>query len=391
MIDRFLNSKNKEMNNSSSQNYLYDSNSQSIKDKLNNNSINASKDLLMNNNNSNFTNNYSNKNINKNTNIVQKDENLENEEKDNYQDLIVNKSKKPFILLIKIYLIIIIILVLSIITFCVFKIQYTIKFNSKFGDFFTDFTLVTNRYSFLYYYFNTLRTLLIFPEDDRKKIFEKIMEGMEENYDILNKNYVSIISNNLSTYNEIIQFLIILIDSRNNLTNTIKEKICEEEEDCINYLNSKYNIFDSGIDLAYKSSINNIKNIFLDYQKLDNKYDIKKINSTIINSEESEFVKIELSLCHVFFYVQEKLYECLEKDVMNLQETFSKNMSLFNIITIIFSFFIFIFVIIFMFISIWQYSNSIKDSTYRINCSFYYIKQYSLTSYKQFDTTLSIL
>ena len=391
MIDRFLNSKNKEMNNSSSQNYLYDSNSQSIKDKLNNNSINASKDLLMNNNNSNFTNNYSNKNINKNTNIVQKDENLENEEKDNYQDLILNKSKKPFILLIKIYLIIIIILVLSIITFCVFKIQYTIKFNSKFGDFFTDFTLVTNRYSFLYYYFNTLRTLLIFPEDDRKKIFEKIMEGMEENYDILNKNYVSIISNNLSTYNEIIQFLIILIDSRNNLTNTIKEKICEEEEDCINYLNSKYNIFDSGIDLAYKSSINNIKNIFLDYQKLDNKYDIKKINSTIINSEESEFVKIELSLCHVFFYVQEKLYECLEKDVMNLQETFSKNMSLFNIITIIFSFFIFIFVIIFMFISIWQYSNSIKDSTYRINCSFYYIKQYSLTSYKQFDTTLSIL
>ena len=178
---------------------------------------------------------------------------------------------------------------------------------------------------------------------------------------------------------------------KNNLTETIKEKICEEAEDCINYLNSKNNIFDSGIDLAYKSSINNIKNIFLDYQKLENKKDIGKINSTIINSEESEFVKIELSLCHAFFYVQEKLYECLEEDIMNFQESFRKNMSLFNIITIIFSFFIFIFVIIFMFISIWQYSNSIKDSTYRINCSFYYIKQYSLTSYKQSDTTLSVL
>ena len=173
------------------------------------------------------------------------------------------------------------------------------------------------------------------------------------------------------------------MESKNNLTNKIKEIICEEEEDCENYLDSNYNIFDSGVDFAFRSSITNIKNIFLNYKKLKNKTDINEINLTLINSIDSQFVKIEFGLSHVFFYVQEKIFDYFDIDISNLEENYNKKMNLFNIVTILFSILIVLFVIIFMFISIWKYSGSIKDSTYRINISFYYIKKYSISTYRK--------
>ena len=114
------------------------------------------------------------------------------------------------------------------------------------------------------------------------------------------------------------------------------------------------------------------------------------INKTLINSEGSEFNNIGRSLGQGFFYVQEKIFECFDIDVTNFKGSYSKNMSLFNIITIIFSFLIFLFVIIIFFISIWRYTRPIKESAFRINCSFYYIKNYSFTNNRKYESTLSI-
>ena len=366
LMNKFLSSKNSSTNRGGSL---------AFKDKLNNNSINASKDLLVSNNSS----NYSKQNIENNHNTLAKDE---IEKNDNFRELILNKSNKSYIFIIKFYIIIFMILFLAIIIFSIFKIQYTINFNKKYENFFIDFTSITNRYSLLYYYFNILRTLLLFPEGDYKMKFEKIMDTIDEVYAKESKNFTEVFSKDTSTYPETMNFFNLVMESKNNLTYKIMENICNDEEDCYNYLESIYNIFDSGIDFAYKTCINNMKNIYLDYQKLKNKTNITEINSTLINSKNSNFGKIGLALCHVFFYVQETIFDCFDLDVTNLEKSYNNKMSLFNIITIIFSIFIFLFVIIFMFITIWKYTSSIKDSTYRINCSFYYIKKYSLTTYR---------
>jgi hypothetical protein len=267
---------------------------------------------------------------------------------------------------------------LLIIVFSIYKIEYTFDFNDKFKNFYSKFTLITNRYSYLFYYFNTLRTLLIFPEEARKKSFEKIMIGMNDNFERTNNDFFNFVSNNDKTYQEIIHFLKLLLSSKNNMSEEIKYELCEEESNCIKYIDSEFNLFDSGIDFAYRKCLTNIKNIFIDYQHLKNKTDINEIKSILIDSEESKFSKISLSLSEVFKNVQEKIYECLDIDITNMGESYNKIMTLLNIITIIFSFLIFLFISIIMFYTIRKYSESIKESTYRINCSLYYIKNYKI-------------
>ena len=371
IYNKIVNPKNKDKNESFESNI-------NIKDKSKNTSFNTSKDILANNNSNLDASNYKTK---INDNIVLKND--ENEDNENYFYLLLNKSNKAYILLIKIYILLMIVIIILILTFCIFKIQYTITFNQKIKNYYKDFTSISNRYSFLFYYFNILRTLIIFPEDERKKKFENIMIEIDKNYEKINQEFFSALSNNDQIYKEIFNFINILLYSKNNSTEKIKEEICGEKLDCIDYLDSNFNIFDSGIDFAYRSCITNIKNIFSDYQKIINKTNINDINSTLFNTESSEFIRIGLGLSHTFFYVQEKLYEYFDIDITNFVDSYNQKMSLFNIITIIISFLMFLFVIIIIFYTIFKYSYSLKDSTYRINCSFYYIKYYNLNIFKK--------
>ena len=346
------------------------------KNELNHMSFNSSKNILV--NPINLKSNYSNKIINNNINKEFASKKCENENSVNIFDLLLNKSNKTFILIIKMYFMIMIVFALVIIVFSIYKIEYTLDFNNKFKHFYNKFTLITNRYSNLFYYFNILRTLLIFPEEERKKSFEKIMIEMDDNFERTNNDFFNFVSNNDKTYQEIIHFLKLLLSSKNNMSEEIKDELCEEESNCIKYIDSEFNLFDSGIDFAYRECLTNIKNIFIDYQHLNNKTDINEIKSILIDSKESEFSKISLSLSEVFKNVQERLYECFDIDITNMGESYNKIMTLINIITIIFSFLIFLFISIVMFYTIRKYTESIKESTYRINCSFYYIKNYKI-------------
>ena len=376
-----LNSKeelrNKGINNSS-HNYLIESNSQLFKDKLNKKSNNDSNVFFLNNK-SNSINNLVN-NITKqkksslNYNSLNKEEKGKN---DNIKEILLNKLKKNIIMMIKIYIYIILIIILALATFSVAKIKYFIQFNNKFNNFFEDFMSITNRYSILYYYFNTIRTLLIFPDGDRKKLLVNIMEEMLINYDQGNEAFSKALTN-MNNYKELEYFLNLLMESNNNSKEIIKEDICVDNRKCLQYLNSNLHIFDSGVDMAYKSCINKIFNIFSDYKQLKNKTDINEINLTLINTKDNGFILIGLSLSNMFYYVKEKIYELSYLDILNFIEEYGKNMSLFNIISITCSFFIFLFVIIIVFISIWKFSEPIKESSYRINCSFYYIRRYNL-------------
>jgi hypothetical protein len=305
------------------------------------------------------------------------------EKKDKINDIILNKSNKPFLFLIKIYILITILLIVLITIFSVYKIISTINFNSKFNYFFSDFSAITNRYSILFNFFNVFRTLLIFPQDKRKIHLESLMENMVKYYEEQNNKFLNILSNNMASYKEIFQLFNVITKTKNSPTNMIKEIFCANQKDCLQYLNSRKSIFDSGVDLAYKSCILQIHNLYLNYKQLINNTNIDEINSTIINGHNSEFILIGLSLSNTFYYVKEKIFECFWIDMTNFKYSYDSNISILNIISIIFSILFFLFVVIIIFLNIPSYGKPIKESSYRINCSFTFIKMHSLTNYEK--------
>ena len=379
--------KNSKSINNSSQIFLV--NSQISKDKLINKSISTgSINLTNNNDNDNDSKNNNPNNFNKNIvngNNMKKEKSLKNyinDEQESIQDIILRESKKYKMLLIKIYSLIIFLFIFITIGFSICKIIYTLQFNSDFNNIFINFAIISNRYNLLYYFFNTFRTLLIFPENERKKYLEDIMEYMIENYENENNQYNNIILNEMKEYKEITKLIEILKQSKEGCIENIKNNICLGKEICLRYLNSKYNIFDSGIDFIFQSSLTQLSNLFMEYKNLKNKTDINIINSTVINSGSSTFMNIGLSLNNLFNFIKEKIFESFIIDEMNFKNKKSKTITLLNLIPIISSIISFLFINIFIFISLYRFSKPIKESAYRINCSFYNIKKYKLSNYK---------
>ena len=91
---------------------------------------------------------------------------------------------------------------------------------------------------------------------------------------------------------------------------------------------------------------------------------------------------------YFFLYIEESIFDCFEKDEINLYSSYIKMMNFLNVFSIFISILIFLFIIFFIFISIYNFSEPIKEASYRINCSFLYIKKYSLTTYRKADSSL---
>jgi len=385
----FFDFKNKSLNNSS-HNYLVQGNSQFLKEKLNNNSsLNDKNDIFSNKNgissNKKFKSSSTIKSKIKQNRIfnnVIENYNKENEieEKENFHYLILNKANRASVLMIKIYSFIVFFFALLILGFIIYKYYYVFEFHNKFNRFFNDLSTLTERYMMIYYYFNNLRTLLVFPLGEKKNRFEKVMENMIKDFEEQTYKFNNMLSKNMEDYKEINKLFYIIKESKNNSTNLIKETICLKEEHCIEYMESEYNIFDSGIEFAFKSCISETNNIFMDYKKLINKTKIQDINSTLIFSINSQFNNIAISLKYFYIFIQQRIFSSFESDQMNFNRIYLSVINFLNLSSIIYSIFIFLFVIIYVFISISQFTNPIKDSTYRMNCSFYYIKKYTLSN-----------
>ena len=343
--------------NNSSQNYLVNHNSKNINVKINNNFMITNNDKLKKHKgDSSF-------------------KNKETKERETFQDIILNKSNKILIFIIKIYSIILLFLILIIILYILYKIIYSLQFKNKFTEFFVDLPILTNRYTMLYYYFDIFRTLILFPISEKREILENVMGQMEDYYEKENNKFLDLLSLKKDSYYETNILFNKLRDSNNNSTEKIKKEICLDNNACINYLNSEYNIFDSGVDFTFKRCMTQMSNFLTDYKKIKNKTDIKEINSTLIYLN---FDIIDLSLNNMFFYVQERLYEALDNDKIKfIEDNYQKTINL-NIISIIFTIISFL-ILVFIFISTYNYIKPIQNSIYRINLSMYNIKEYSLS------------
>ena len=128
-------------------------------------------------------------------------------------------------------------------------------------------------------------------------------------------------------------------------------------------------------------------NLYLDYKSLKNKFDIEEIKIKLFSSN-FYFSYIAVSLNKFFECIERKIFISFGIDEKDFTNYYIKYLNILNIFSIIYSIFIFLFVIIYIFSSISNFTAPIKESTYRINCSFYHIKKYSLTIYRRNDSML---
>lgn len=197
-------------------------------------------------------------------------------------------------------------------------------------------------------------------------------------FENINNKYINILSRNTNKYNEIKNLIEILKTGNNVSIDKIRNYFCQYIPECIKYLNSEYNIFQSGIEFALKTCVTQLSNYYMDYTKLSNKTDINLIKSQIINSPHYKFVYIENSINCMFNFVREKIFSAFQTDEINFNQSSSVKINLLNIISITATIIIFLFVNFYVFISISNFTEPIKDSTFRVNCSFYYIKKFSI-------------
>ena len=377
--DKFLNMKEKGMLNNSSQNYLVNRNNnyKLLKNKSNNNSINASHEFLINSNKNNSKKEISNQPL-KNKYIKENDINNINDidAEENYQDLILDKLNRSKILMMKVFLIITILLLALIVSFDFYSIYEFSNFINIYSNFFHDFSIISNRYTLLFFFYNALRMMIITPENTVNLYMIHLMETLNEYYEEQNNQFNNIMSY-INNYNEIGKLYYILIESQNNSTALIRNKICIKNEKCIKYLESQHNIVDSGIDFGYKTSITLIGNIYLDYKIIDDKKNLTKIKLSVINSEKSQFNDIGISLSNIFLIVKEKTFEYFFVDVDNFRNYYIKKIFNLNIYSFVISFAILAFTF-YILTTISGYTRIIKEASCRINSSFFYIKNYIL-------------
>ena len=321
-------------------------------------------------------NNYLFKKNSKNNTI--KDKNSYENDEVSTQDIILNKSNKNIILIIKIYMISVICMTAIITLYIIFSFYRVNHYIKKINNLFSDFTIIMNRYAILFYYFNALRSVIVLPSIGNKNI---TINDLIEHYNEENKKYKEILSNRIDNYKIIKSIINSFSDYKDNSISIINNTICENDSICINYINSSDNIVNSGIDFAFESSITEVSKFFSDYSKLNNKTDEEEVKANIL--DKREYILIEKCLNIMFYFVKEKLYSSFKEDENNIIVNYNTNIIILNVISILFSVFNLSFTVVFIFITISNYSKPIKASTYRIHYSFYYIKKYNISKYRK--------
>jgi len=391
----------------SSVNYLNRTNSTFLKEKLNNNNnssnliSNSYQNSTLSNNatgstSNKFMNSFISKNINstnnRNDTNVQSNKLYKRAKKENkpeaknvvemsepIQDVILNKSNKSYILLIRIYSAITYFMMLIIIVYSLFKYLKTVQFHGNFENMFSVFNITTNRYSLLNYYYNTLKSTIIFPMEEQIKSLDNLFVIFED----ANEKYEKIVNNQLNGLTRVKFILDLIKDGKSNSTEIMYEHICFNISICERYLASEYNIIDKGIDFLYKSCLIDVSKIYLDYYSLEDNKNVTKIQTLIINNK---LFLTGLFLEYAYYYIKDKIFTGFKEDEQEFKNHYINYMGYLNVITIIFTIFSFLFINVFMFVTISMYGDPIKKSTYRVSCSFYYIKKYNIFNYRKTTT-----
>ena len=381
--DKVLNSKNN-INNSTrmdtSKGGLISSPSAVGFNKLNNSGMTLKKSNLNNNNNSN-TNLSLNTNIttsNSQKNLTIKDNKNEKREEidDNAvtTDIILSKTQNKGILQIKIIIYIFFILFLVILIYFFVKLIISIGFIDNIKNIFDDFGTVSFKYSMVYYYFNTLRVVLVAPTFTDINIFSTMTNDLIEETNNIN----NVLNYRMKDYASTNILFNAFTRSQNDTSITnIQEIICEDDLKCHNVLNDKtYNMLSDGIDVAINAMVQETQNLYNDYNKANTEnITFEEVSKRYINVK---FKQVDINLNFVLSLVQERIYTAFLKDANDLTKKFQTEPNIFNSLAIIYCCLLGTFVVVYVVNKIQNMTKVVEVSTMRLNKAFCFIKENNL-------------
>jgi len=303
-----------------------------------------------------------------------------NDEENMTAQMFLNKLENNGIKEIKISRIVLLILFIFVVIYVLVKIYISLNFISEIKGIFDDFGVLSYRYSSMYYYFNSLRTLLVFPEFGDETIFETMNANMADR---------------LKKMNVVLDFKLVKYPAVGYyywVTGTNMKKprpspeyidiTCYDDQKCREIINNKkYDVLSEGLKMAVTSMYQQIINIYDDYKKekfnINSTTNVSYIKEKFINSQ---YEQIDINLNYVFTCIENRIYEAFMKDLTALVVKYNSIIEALNICAVIYCFFIAFTVMTFIIFYLRRITKRIEEATSRINNSFSYMAQKNINN-----------
>ena len=291
---------------------------------------------------------------------------------------------------IKISLIILFILFIFVIVYVSVKIVISLNFITEIKEIFEDFGVLSYRFSSMYYYFNSLRTLLVFPHFGNDNILEMMQENMADKL----KKMDIIIDFKLNKYPTVKNYYWITgTDTKNPKPSpSYINETCIDDQKCREVINNKkYDIFSEGLKMAITSMYQQIINIHEDYKK--NKTNIKENNVTSYIKKKFiniQYEQIDINLNYVIICVENRIYEAFLVDLTSLANKYNSIIEALNICSVIYCFIVEFIVMIFIIFNLRRKTKKVEDATLRINNAFRYMMKKNINNDKEDNSSFAI-
>ena len=234
----------------------------------------------------------------------------------------------------------------------------------------------------VYYYFNTLRVLLVVPTFTNEEIFDTMEKDLIEETNNINDVLNYRMKNYESTY---ILFTAFTRSQNDTSVTNITAIICEGNNLCDKTVsNPEFNMIADGIDVSINAMVQETQNIYNDYKKIKDarianndtvQITKEEVNNWYINDK---FKQVDVNLNFVLSLVQQRIYTAFLEDSDNLTHKFQNMINIFNACAIIYCCLLGIFVIIFVVYKIKNMTRVVEVSTMRLNKAFFFIKENNL-------------
>ena len=305
---------------------------------------------------------------NMNSTLIDNDYKKEIVDEEMTSEIILNKMHNDGIIQIKVLNIILLGLYIIIIIYFFVKLFMSLNFCSDIKRIFLDFGSITSRSSSVFYYFDSMKILLIAPAFGDEKIFEEMINIVSKQKTEINE----VLKYNIINYKHSQETFSSLQKSKNDIYDYFINNVCRTNEKCIEiYNNDTYNLFLEGYTSTMDMILLHTENLYNDYKKYKNQLTNEEINDNIL---DIDFFKIDLCLNYILSEVQEVLYNSFKNDELSIKDNYHITINILNSCAIAYSAIIGILNMIFVIRLLKNLSDNIKISGTRINNAFCYVK-----------------
>ena len=283
-------------------------------------------------------------------------------------EMILNKIYNDGIIQIKILNVVLLSLYIIIIVYFFVKLFMSLNFCSDIKRIFLDFGKITSRSSSVFYYFNSMKILLMVPKFGDENIFEEMIKIVNEQKLEINE----VLKYNIINYKHCQNAFSNLQKGKEEINDYFFNTVCGDNIKCKEIYNSSYNLYLSGYTTTMDAILLHTENLYNDYFKYKNSnMSNENITRTLI---DLDYIKIDLCLNYLLSEVQEILYISFENDEFSIKDNYHITINILNSCAIAYSGLIGILIMIFVIRLLKNLSHNIKVSGNRINNSFCFIK-----------------